>query len=340
MEKLSKERLQYFANRLEADTQENVMKAIGQFSEAEISEQDVTKTNGPALHAMVFNMERGEHLDEILEFLRDCPDIQPFDLILANELDDGCARSGNRNVAKEIAQALGMHYVFGLEFIELTDESVGFHGNAIFSRWPIVSAEVLRLPEEYNWYFDRQKRIGGRCAVLAKLDVAGQEVGVASIHLENRTSGEGRARQMQAVLNAATRLFPGIPMVLGGDLNTNTFDGRDTQAIGRLAKSVSALPCAQEVERLEPLLSACRADGYTWQVPNTCQGITRRKPLPDGGHLALQLDWILARGRTPSNTRIVSTLTKDLQFARAGGALSRFEAPEISDHNVVCATLD
>ena len=45
----------------------------------------------------MFNMERGVNLPEIQEFLRDCPDIQPFDVILANELDDGCARSGNKN---------------------------------------------------------------------------------------------------------------------------------------------------------------------------------------------------------------------------------------------------
>ena len=36
---------------------------------------------------------------------------------------------------------------------------------------------MLRLPEQYNWYYDRQKRIGGRNAVFAKLDVQGQEVG-------------------------------------------------------------------------------------------------------------------------------------------------------------------
>lgn len=57
-------------------------------------------------------------------------------------------------------RALGMQYVFGLEFVELKDAAHGFHGNAIFSRWPILWAEVLRLPEQYNWYYDRQKRIG------------------------------------------------------------------------------------------------------------------------------------------------------------------------------------
>ncbi len=70
----------------------------------------------------MFNMERGVNMQEILEFLRDCPDIQPFDLILANELDDGCARSGNKNTARELAQAFGLNYAWGLEFIELVND--------------------------------------------------------------------------------------------------------------------------------------------------------------------------------------------------------------------------
>ena len=35
-----------------------------------------------------------------------------------------------------------------------------------FPRCPIRRAGVIRLPEQYNWYFDRQKRIGGRPALL------------------------------------------------------------------------------------------------------------------------------------------------------------------------------
>ncbi len=61
----------------------------------------------------MFNMERGVNLPEIQEFLRDCPDIQPFDVILANELDDGCARSGNKNTARELAQAFGFELRLG-----------------------------------------------------------------------------------------------------------------------------------------------------------------------------------------------------------------------------------
>ena len=214
------------AARLEQESQDAVMHDIAQFAEAEIVKTyagGVPRT--PALHPLVFNMERGVCLAETVDFLTDCPDIQPYDLILANELDFGCARSGERDTTAEIAKTLGMEYVFGLEFIELADAALGFHGNAVFSRWPITWAEVFRLPEQYNWYNDRQKRIGGRNAIFVKLDVGGQEVGAVSIHLENRTDGAGRRVQMKAVLDEVERVFPGIPVVLGGDLTPTPLTG-------------------------------------------------------------------------------------------------------------------
>ena len=180
MEKLTKECVLQSAARLEQESQDAVMRDIPQFFEAEI----VTRFAGAVpqkkeLNPLVFNMERGICLAETVDFLRECPALRPYDLILANELDSGCARSGERDTAAEIARALGMQYVFGLEFVELKDAAHGFHGNAIFSRWPILWAEVLRLPEQYNWYYDRQKRIGGRG--FCKAGCAGAE-GRRGIH--------------------------------------------------------------------------------------------------------------------------------------------------------------
>ena len=162
-------------------------------------------------------MERGVHLEELGDFLEHCPAVRPLDVILANELDDGCVRSGGRDTTLALAKRLGLNAAFGLEFVELVNEAdpKGFHGNAVFSRWPIRRARALRLPEQYNWYFDRQRRIGGRLAVLAELAVAGTPVGVASIHLENRTHGPGRQVQLEAVLAAAEAMFPGMPVLLG-----------------------------------------------------------------------------------------------------------------------------
>ena len=324
---------------LQTRTQPEVMSMIPQFSYAETDNFVAPPAQAPeALGVLMFNMERGVHLPEIREFLRDCPDIQPFDLILANELDDGCARSGNKNTARELAQAFGLNYAWGLEFIELVndDNARGFHGNAVFSRWPIRRAGVIRLPEQYNWYFDRQKRIGGRVAVYAELDVAGRPVGAVSIHLENRTHGEGRRAQMAEILKAARSELPGMPLILGGDLNTNTFDGRAKEDIGAIAADPALRRrCLEDVGDFEPLLPMCAGEGYEI-VPREPR-LTRRKPLPDGSFLPLRLDWILLKNASALKSRMISTAKEDLVYAKPGSALANFQGAELSDHNAVWA---
>ena len=322
---------------LERQSQAEVMARIPQFGEAETGCFTAPPETAPeSLGVLMFNMERGVHLAEIQDFLRDCPDIRPFDLILANELDDGCARSGNKNTARELAKASGLNYAWGLEFIELVNDEneKGFHGNAVFSRWPIRRAGVIRLPEQYNWYFDRQRRIGGRLAVFAELDVGGRPLGAVSIHLENRTHGEGRRAQMETILKAVEQELPGMPVILGGDLNTNTFDGRDKEDIGDIAASPELRRrCLEDVFQSEALLPMAAEAGYEI-VPGEPE-MTRRKPLPDGGFLPLRLDWILLKGARAGESRMVSTAREDLTFARPGSALAAFTGAELSDHNAV-----
>ena len=339
MKEIPNEERQRLGALLDHERQETVMAMIPQFGETEAENPAPPPAEVPAeLGALVFNMERGVHLEELGDFLRDCPDIRPLDVVLANELDDGCVRSGGRNTARELAERFGWNYAYGLEFIELVngEDPKGFHGNAVFSRWPIRKAWTIRLPEQYNWYFDRQRRIGGRCAVLAELDIGGRPLGVASIHLENRTDSAGRRAQLETVLSAAEELLPGIPLVLGGDLNTNTFDGRDKDAIGEIAGSPALQRrCLEEVAQYEAALPAAEAMGYR-AVPEK-PILTRRKPLPEGGSLGLRLDWLLLRGMEPADSRTISTRTADCTFARPDSALARFTGEELSDHNAVWA---
>ena len=266
MNGISNEERQRLGALLDHTSQEQVMAMIPQFSQAEVHNiAPVPQAAPDSLGILVFNMERGVHLAELGDFLETCPEARPFDVILANELDDGCVRSGQKDTAKELAERLGMNYVFGLEFIELVNgqDAKGFHGNAIFSRWPIRQAKVVRLPEQYNWYFDRQRRIGGRLAILAELDVNGTRVGVGTIHLENRTHGPGRQAQLETILNAAEGMFAGMPVALGGDLNTNTFDGRDKDAINEIAGSPELQRrCLEDVAAWEGCLPAAEALGY------------------------------------------------------------------------------
>ncbi|WP_455582780.1 endonuclease/exonuclease/phosphatase family protein [Dysosmobacter sp.] len=324
---------------LDTQTQEAVMAQIAQFHEAETDNFVTPPDSLPErLGVLMFNMERGVHLTEIQEFLRDCPDIQPFDIILANELDDGCARSGNRNTARELAKAFGLNYAWGLEFIELVNDEndKGFHGNAVFSRWPIRRAGVIRLPEKYNWYFDRQKRIGGRLAVFAELNVGGKPLGAVSIHLENRTHGEGRLQQMETILEAVRRELPNMPLILGGDLNTNTFDGRSKEDINDVAASPEMRRrCLEDVFDFEPVLPLAAQAGY--QIVPGEPKLTRRKPMPGGGFLPLRLDWIMAKGVRAEQSRMVSTAKESFTYAVPGSALAAFTETELSDHNAVWA---
>ena len=132
----------------------------------------------------------------------------------------------------------------------------------------------------------------------------GQEVGAVSIHLENRTSGAGRLQQMKAVLQEAERVFPGIPVVLGGDLNTNTFDGRDKAVIRHLCDEPEELAAAIEmIDLYEPLLQDCTAAGYAWREASGGADCTRRKPLPEGG--CLHMSWIgCCRAALPCNAAV------------------------------------
>ncbi|MCI8841869.1 MAG: hypothetical protein HFF96_09505 [Oscillibacter sp.] len=340
MKGLPNEERQRLGALLEEASQAEVMGKIPQFSQAEVHNLAPLPARAPeALGMLVFNMERGVCLEELGDFLETCPAVRPFDVILANELDDGCVRSGGKDTTLELAKRLGMNAAFGLEFIELVngEDSKGFHGNAIFSRWPIKRAKAVRLSEQYNWYFDRQRRIGGRLAVLAELDVAGTPVGVGTIHLENRTHGPGRRAQLSAVLAEAEAMFPGMPVILGGDLNTNTFDGRDKDAIRAVAGSPELQRrCLEDVADWEECLPAAAEAGYRL-LPDRAAA-TRRKPLPGGGHLDLRLDWLLVRGLETGESRTVSTRKEDCGFALPGSALAAFTGEELSDHNAVWAS--
>lgn len=145
---------------------------------------------------------------------------------------------------------------------------------------------------------------------------------------------------MKAVLQEVERVFPGIPVVLGGDLNTNTFDGRDKAVIRHLCDEPEELAAAIEmIDLYEPLLQDCTAAGYAWREASGGADCTRRKPLPEGGCLHMKLDWLLPRGFTVHCSSVISTLTADCGFAAQDSALARYTQPELSDHNVVRASL-
>ena len=144
-----------------------VMDKIPQYQQCEVHNLVEAPAEVPeVLRHVVFNIERGQTLHETIDFLNMCPDFKNIDIIYANELDDGAVRSGNCNVAYEIAKSIGMNYAYGLEFIELVNPEIvsvsdetqtGLEGClSLPGKWGIVTRPLratVRAQDRYgDWY--------------------------------------------------------------------------------------------------------------------------------------------------------------------------------------------
>src|SRR5262245_29461360 len=127
------------------------------------------------LRVAQWNVEKGERFPQILETFRSDEALKWADIILLNEADVGMSRSGNRDVACELAESLGMHMIFGAAHLELTgsneagENHESLQGNAVLSRYPVREARIIPLPACFEPYEFQEKRYGGRNCVWACL---------------------------------------------------------------------------------------------------------------------------------------------------------------------------
>jgi endonuclease/exonuclease/phosphatase family metal-dependent hydrolase len=293
--------------------------------------------------AAVFNIERGAYLKQILAYFKYHSLLRETDIIFANEVDCGMARTGNLDIPLIIAQELGMNYAYAVEFLspEAEKNSAGFHGNAIFSRFPLSRVKVVHLPIKYDWfYWQSDRRLGVRNAVLAEIqsETLGT-VGLVSVHLENRTSPEGRREQMEYLLNEAEAHFGDIPVLLGGDLNTLCYDNQDGNGgdkIRHLAEHpAEQLRCISSVPSMEPLLNFAASRGFGYADCNILEKPTCRDAIPDGRTVLLNLDWFLARGLPCFGAGRVESIFRVKSLINAPNDVYSYYGQEMSDHDMV-----
>ncbi|MCX5577145.1 endonuclease/exonuclease/phosphatase family protein [Kaistia terrae] len=249
------------------------------------------------------------------------------DILLLSETDLGMARAGNRHTTADLASALGMGYAYGVEFLELglgddrerawhagETNAVGFHGNALLSRLPFSDVALIRLDDGAVWWVDAkdgEHRLGWRMAIAAKVETGQGPIWTVVVHLESKSDAADRARQTARLLVAVEGLAGDLPVVIGGDLNTNAL-------MGHTPANWLAGP-----QKHEPLFALMAEAGFGWQEANTADATLRMRP--DGTPLPpyCRIDWLLSRGLTGSNPRTVSA------FDKAGNA--------ISDHDLIVA---
>ncbi len=182
---------------------------------------------GPAIRVISWNINRGLQLPGIIEFLSKAS----ADLILLQEADVNARRTQHRNIAREIAQALRMNYVFGREFQELTQgnhSSPAYHGQATLSKFPILSSRILTFGRQSGFWRPRwfipqleksQRRLGGRMALVSHVTWSEKRLLVYNLHLESRGSDRLRSSQLAEVVTDIHQCGSGLPVVVGGDFN-------------------------------------------------------------------------------------------------------------------------
>lgn len=229
------------------------------------------------------------------------------DILLLTEADLGMARAGNRHTVADLARDLGMSYVFGVEFVELglgdsrerewhrgQTNTIGFHGNALLSRLPLLDAALIRLDDGGTWWTDAkdgQGRIGGRMAIAAKIGTAFGPVLAVSVHLESKTDIEDRALQTKRLIALVDKLADGLPVVMGGDFNTNV------------------LPAgSREPEAYEPLFNLLAEAGYEWKTANDFALTQRTRSDGTPEPPFARLDWLFARGLAASQAVTVAAV--------------------------------
>jgi endonuclease/exonuclease/phosphatase family metal-dependent hydrolase len=135
-----------------------------------------------------------------------------------------------------------MNYVFGREFLELTQgsrASPAYHGQATLSRWPLSAGRIIRFHRQStfwrpHWFLPEispfQERLGGRLALVTEARVAAKTVITYNLHLESKGDDDLRCAQLSE-LDDARRYDANMPIVLAGDFNLDVSEGPAATAL-------------------------------------------------------------------------------------------------------------
>jgi endonuclease/exonuclease/phosphatase family metal-dependent hydrolase len=304
----------------------------------EVSPPPTPATVGDTARIVFWNAERLKYLEPSASLLA----ATAADVLLLCEVDLGMARSGNRHTMAELAAQLGAGYVFGVEFVELDlgdarerawhagqRNSAGLHGGGIVSALPLARPALARLEISGRWFdgLFGERRIGGRIAMMAEILIAGRPVLLVSAHYESHTGPDDRLSQTRAMLDAVDAHAPGLPVLIGGDFNTSTFELEDKHRGEVVEPALVADPHRLvRPEPYEPMFDELRARGYEWASCNLPLAPTQRTrpdgtPQPPFG----KIDWLFARGLRCSDPAILPAVD-------ANGTA-------ISDHELLAVTI-
>lgn len=192
--------------------------------------------NAPArsqsIKLLQWNIERGYKLPKIIKELQAID----ADIIALQEIDIGCERSSSIDTGKEIAEQLGLNYIFFCEFEELHSpvrspelQGGGVHGNGILTKFDVSDARLVHHSmHPVDWNDPKQPlaqtepRRGQRAALAATVHTPQGPLLCYCLHLEVFCGMLARIEQFADVLqDSKIQMKKGLyHQAILGDLNT------------------------------------------------------------------------------------------------------------------------
>lgn len=162
------------------------------------------------LKVMSYNIRHGQGVDGVFDLQRLADVInkeQPI-LVALQEVDSGTERSSGVEQELELAALTNMSAaIFG----EAIPYLGGSYGDAVLSRWPVISSDVILLPAAPN----HEKRVA--VVVVVEEPETGRQIRFVGTHLDHTNDPADRVAQAEEI-NA--QLLPAtMPTLLVGDLN-------------------------------------------------------------------------------------------------------------------------
>ncbi|MFC2074649.1 endonuclease/exonuclease/phosphatase family protein [Bdellovibrionota bacterium] len=275
--------------------------------------EGVSPINGKFLRVLSWNIERGKKQRGIIDFLKAHPEASSADIILLQEVDQGMARTENKDVATEISSALNMHYAFVPQHLELSkgkerleeeipgEDEKSIHGIAILSRYKIKKAWswVLHECDSSEHTFQLEPRIGRKRALAVQVEINGKTFTFVNVHLSVFTIPKCRLMQ-------AKKLTEGLkdidgPILIGGDFNTTAF--RRGSKVNELYEAVRFLfadvdkfiHSITHPENKEPLFNWMEKEGFEYRDANPKEKVTAFTKLKGLADIKWMPRWIEKR---------------------------------------------
>jgi endonuclease/exonuclease/phosphatase family metal-dependent hydrolase len=266
------------------------------------------------VHALAWNIERGNRFEGIVEALKIHEDLRQKDIWLLTELDYGMARSKNRFVARELARELKLNYAFvtcylalqkgsGVESDVEGENTKAIHGLAMFSRYPMKNVHSIGLPNSIDKMRGKEKRLGTLRALIAEIEHPAGTFRAVTLHLDAHSSRAHRQLQMKILLDhlAAQDGRQEMPVIIGGDWNTTTYNAQNaTRAILGYSRRVM-MGVKNVVKNHYPypdrfferaLFAGLEKRGYDYKSLNVAGGCTLHYDIDNSAYNTNLGDWV------------------------------------------------